>query len=55
LAKNNIIAAASTGGFIAHLQFEYGALNLSKAKTAAKLPIPSYPSMRQIDLPPIPG
>src|SRR5690242_721938 len=36
LARNNIIAAASTGGFIAHLQFEYGALNLSKAKTAAK-------------------
>src|SRR5690349_23247221 len=36
LARNNTIAAASTDRFIAHLQFEYGALNLSKAKTPAK-------------------
>jgi hypothetical protein len=31
-----MIAAASTGGFIAHLQFEYGALTVSKATTVAK-------------------
>src|SRR5689334_20462601 len=39
LATNKIIAAASTGNFIAHLQFEYGAVTLSKTTTAAK---PAY-------------
>jgi hypothetical protein len=43
LATNKIIAAASTGNFIAHLQFEYGAVTLSKTTTAAK---PAYFELR---------
>jgi hypothetical protein len=36
LATKKIIAAASTGSFIAHLQLEYGAPTLSKTTTVAK-------------------
>src|SRR5690242_12818177 len=35
LATNKIIAAASTGNFIAHLQFEYGTLKISKVAPEA--------------------